>query len=110
MAEQPLRVLLVEDDPMLLNALQNALADLYGWTVYAAADPEEARPHYPNVDVVMSDWSMPNGGGARVLKESPAPVLIYSSDASALEYPNRLSKPASLPTIQNALLQVAKLT
>lgn len=104
MSEQtPLRLLIIDDDAMLRSALQNAFVDCCGWVVVTASDPDEAQQHYAGVDIVMSDWSMPCGGGARVLAESPKPVLVYSSESS-IGHPHRLRKPASLPALQHAVL------
>lgn len=104
--DRKLRVLIIEDDPMLRDGLQRALSEICGHDVHAVADPAEARTLYVHVDVVLSDWTMPNGGGERVIAESPVPVLVYSSDASALAYPHRIQKPAALSAIAYALQQI----
>jgi DNA-binding NtrC family response regulator len=83
--------------------LQSALAETYGWNVAAAADPELAAPLYATVDVVLSDWAMPKGGGARVLAECPRPVVVYSSQAD-IPHAFALRKPASLQRIHDMLL------
>lgn len=100
-----LRLLIVDDDTALRTALQNAFSELCGWTVVSAGDPVAAQPHYDAVDVVMTDWNMPLGGGARVLSESPKPVLVYSSEIAGLLHPWRLRKPASLEVMRAAIMQ-----
>ncbi len=84
--------------------LQSALADTYGWNVIAAADPSVAGPLYAIVDVVLTDWAMPNGGGARVLAECTRPVVVHSSQAD-IPHPYALRKPASLPRIHDLLVE-----
>ena len=78
------RVLVVDDDPMIRRGNARVLKGL-GWTVVEAGDPVQAIEHYPQVDVVLSDLEMPNGGGARVLQESPVPVVIHSGNDAAVE-------------------------
>lgn len=101
---EKLRVLIIDDDDMLRNALQSALACSCGWHVLTARDPSQAAAFYQQVDVVLSDWAMPFGGGERVLAESPKPVLVYSSEA-AITHPYRIRKPATLDTIRDAIVQ-----
>ncbi|MEZ0314300.1 MAG: response regulator transcription factor [Myxococcota bacterium] len=96
------RLLIVDDDDALRHALRNAITSLIGWTVVTATDPVDAQQHYASVDVVMSDWNMPLGGGARVIEEARCPVLIYS--AEQVEHIYRLRKPAALPAIHAALV------
>jgi DNA-binding NtrC family response regulator len=100
-----LRLLIIDDDELLRTALEGALADLFGWTVVSAKDHVAAREHYATVDVVRSDWNMPAGGGAVVLRESPKPVLIYSSEIASLEHRFRLRKPARIEAIRDAVTQ-----
>ena len=100
------RLLIVDDDEVLRHALARAITGLGGWTVCSAADPVEARAYYASVDVVLSDWNMPHGGGARVIQESPCPVLVYS--AERVEHTYRLRKPSALQVICEALLHTMK--
>lgn len=71
-------ILIVDDQPMVLRAISRALRS-HGFDVLTALDPVEAAKLYDLVDVVLSDWHMPNGGGQRVLDESPKPVVIHSA-------------------------------
>lgn len=71
-------ILIVDDEPMVIRAVARVLRSR-GFEVLSAADPIEARAHYAAADVVLSDWNMPNGGGQRVLDESPKPVVIHSA-------------------------------
>ena len=102
-----LRVLVVEDDAAMREKLQTALADAYGWSVASASDPSEAAQLYTTADVVLSDWSMPNGGGARVLAECPRPVVVYSSQPN-IPHQYALRKPATLPRIHDMIVEAHK--
>ena len=94
-------VLLIDDSAMLRRALARVLKG-YGWDCVEARDPERAALLYRVADCVLSDWSMPNGGGARVLRESPVPVVIHtgSPDVNA---PVVLIKPADPAAIDREL-------
>lgn len=72
------RLLIVDDCPELLAAYRRILKS--EWSIELAINPTEAAELYPaGFDVVLSDWHMPEGGGARVIAESPAPVVISST-------------------------------
>jgi CheY-like chemotaxis protein len=82
-----IRVLLVDDEPAVLEALQLALAE-YGLEVHTAANGARALESLAlwRPDVVVSDWMMPvmDGGGlVRELRRAPAladmPVFLMSA-------------------------------
>ncbi|WP_144158092.1 response regulator [Paraburkholderia sp. BCC1885] len=82
-----IRVLLVDDEPAILEALQLALAE-YGLEVHTAANGARALESLAlwQPDVVVSDWMMPvmDGGRlARELRHVPAladmPVFLMSA-------------------------------
>lgn len=104
------RVLIVDDDAPTRRALARLLRG-EGWLADTAADPDEAINYLcerviagDGPLVVLSDWDMPNGGGARVLAESPVPVVIYTGNPDAPPAGTRvLTKPAELNVINAAL-------
>ena len=101
------RVLVVDDNPMIRRANARVLRGL-GWEVSEAEDPAKAIEHYPQVDVVLSDLDMPNGGGVRVLHESPVPVVIHSGNdagVEALGTKYAVLKGAGVEEIQTMLLR-----
>ena len=76
--------MVVEDDPQVRQVLRRQL-QRHGYDVSEAADPDEALEILTgnSVDVVITDWSMPAGGGFRLLEELSArspelPVLVIS--------------------------------
>lgn len=99
-----LRLLVVDDDPTMCDALARAIEAHLGWEVLTALEPSAAARLYDGVDAVISDWNMPDGGGARVLAECPKPVVIYSAAAVLIDHPHRLSKPSSVESLRNAVL------
>lgn len=73
--------LVIDDDPTIRRVVARLLQSR-GWHTLEAADPVSA-PYY-RADVVVSDWDMPNGGGARVLAESHAPVVLFTGTCETL--------------------------
>lgn len=89
------KILIIDDNKPVTYA--DMFKDV-GWEVVTASNPKEASATYLDsgaCDVVLSDWLMPEGGGARVLRESVHPVLIFSTTPT----------PASIPS---GVLSVAK--
>jgi CheY-like chemotaxis protein len=87
MAEQPKRILLVEDDRFLRKAAEATLRR-HGFTVCTAADGEEAlqRMQAEIPDLVLLDLIMPKLQGfevLRIMKQNPAtkqiPVVVLSN-------------------------------
>jgi CheY-like chemotaxis protein len=87
MAEQPKRILLVEDDRFLRKATE-AMLRRHGFTVCTAADGEEAlqRMQAEIPDLVLLDLIMPKLQGfevLRIMKQNPAtkqiPVVVLSN-------------------------------
>ena len=82
-----IRILLVEDEPAILEALQLALVE-YGLEVHTAANGARALESLAlwRPDVVVSDWMMPVMDGGRLaqeLRREPAladmPVFLMSA-------------------------------
>jgi CheY-like chemotaxis protein len=87
MAEQPKRILLVEDDRFLRKAAEATLRR-HGFSVCTAADGEEALQHIQaeTPDLVLLDLIMPKLQGfevLRLMKQNPAtkqiPVVVLSN-------------------------------
>ena len=88
-ADQPIRVFLVDDDPLVREVLKSYLDSAEGITVVAtASDGSEALERIPelDVDVVLSDVYMQHMGGAELLRNldargaAPAFLAISSLD------------------------------
>jgi len=102
--DRPYRVLLVEDDPLILMSTDEMLKDM-GHTVYPAASGAEAirlLQSGKRIDVVVTDQGMPQMTGLQLAERIKAtwpklPVLIVTGygelPKSALEAIPRLSKP-----------------
>lgn len=73
--------LVIDDDPTIRRVVARLLQSR-GWHTVEVADPADA-PYY-RADVVVSDWDMPHGGGARVLAESHAPVVLFTGTTDTL--------------------------
>lgn len=76
-----MRILIVEDDPVLRNGLQVGLG-LHGLVAEAAESMEEARAALTaaTFSVVVLDWMLPDGSGLDLLPQiracDPAPPVI----------------------------------
>jgi CheY-like chemotaxis protein len=98
------RVLIVDDEPGIRRAFSRCLRAL-GWTVTEAEDPDAAASLYGGVDVVLTDWDMPAGGGERVLREAGRPCVVQSGGEPPVPH---LTKPAPVDSIDRALLQAMR--
>lgn len=100
------RVLIVDDDAALRRTFARCLRGM-GWRVDLADGPDEAFRQLtcaPTPDVVLSDWDMPGGGGARVLELSQVPVVILTGNPDAPPSTVRvLCKPSELEVIDAEL-------
>jgi CheY-like chemotaxis protein len=81
----PLRVLIVDDEPLIRETMEFVLLDL-GWSCLQAGNGREAAKLLAEnpVDMVISDVRMPGGDGLELLakirenEESPVPVVLMS--------------------------------
>lgn len=75
-------VLVVDDSEPIRRSLKRAL-NKRGWAVLEAADPIEAAVllmEADRIDVIVTDWEMPHGGGEAVIKGAgDTPVFIHSA-------------------------------
>jgi len=119
----PLHILLVDDDPLVLDSLREALV-AEGHSVFAANDPREAleqfHAHQPSkpFEVVITDLGMPYMDGravAHAVKQaSPGtPVLLLTGwgqrldGTGTLEHVDRvLAKPPKIRELREALSQL----
>jgi FixJ family two-component response regulator len=96
-------VLILDDNESILKTLARDFRRA-GWKVHTGTEPLADPKGYALVDCVLSDNSMPNGGGERVIRESSAPVVIYSGDES-VDHRHFVRKPAATDELIEALLQ-----
>ncbi len=102
MTAQKPTILLIDDDAIVLRTLARALSGGLGWRVLTALSPALAGALYEQADIVITDWAMPDGGGARVLAECTKPVIVMSASGD-IAHPHRLPKPVSLSVIEEAV-------
>jgi PAS domain S-box-containing protein len=112
-----LRILLVDDDPLVLQTIAALLEDL-GHTVISAQRGQHALDLLANgaaCDVLMTDYAMPGMTGKAVAEAArelrPHLAIILASgyadlDAAALSGLTRLTKPFDRRTLASALKQV----
>ncbi len=87
-------VLLVEDDPGVRQLARRSL-EHYGYRVLEAADGGEAvevaRRHQGRIDLLLTDWVMPEMGGRRaaecILLDRPEMRVLYMSGYAGGEEP-----------------------
>lgn len=127
---QPLRVLIVDDQPAIRQALRDLLADVADIQVVAeASDGDEGLRlvHTVQPDAVLLDLEMPRMDGFTFLRllmaKRPTPVVVVSSHATresvfralelgAMEFvtkPTRVSSLADLQPIREDLLHKVRL-
>nr|WP_295106035.1 response regulator transcription factor [uncultured Caulobacter sp.] len=117
-----MRILVVEDDPVLMNGLQVGLG-LHGFMADAAATLEEARAALRTgvFSAVVLDWMLPDGSGLDLLPDiracEPAPSVILLTardtvsdrieglDAGADDY---LGKPFDLDELAARVRAIAR--
>jgi len=113
-----IRVLLVEDVPGLLKAIERGLAAL-GFSVIACPSAEEAWAHFARdpqaIDVLVADYMLAGSDGLslakRIREQQDVPVLIVSGLVSQIPdnlpyVDRRLSKPVPLMTIANHIREL----
>lgn len=81
---QQITVLVIDDEPLIARSLARMLRGA-GYAVLTAGSPVEAAPLYAQADVVVTDWDMPEGGGARVIAECSKPWLVVSGNSEVVE-------------------------
>ena len=107
------RVLLVDDDPDIREAIRDTLAD-EGYETIEARDGQEALDYlrsHPVPPLVLLDWNMTPVNGPQFMAEaakdpalSKVPVVLLTADARALEqskagFVGCLTKPVSLDAL-----------
>jgi len=102
-----LRVLLVDDDPMVLQGLGRALRGI-GYTVVSAPDVASARTQldHHDFDVVVTDIWMPDGNGLDVFDA----IRSSDPDVSVIFFSGETALPSTLSTSSRAVRYLAKTT
>lgn len=73
-------IALIVDDNEILARTTARMLRAWGWETVEAHDPVAAAAHYAKVDLVVTDWEMPEGGGERVLAECGKPVFVMTAN------------------------------
>ena len=92
--DRDITVLVVEDEPLVRRLIARVLEGA-GYTVHLMSGPNEALSSELEFDILVTDLTMPEGGGRRVVREMRArradvPVLYltgFTPDPSALDAP-----------------------
>jgi CheY-like chemotaxis protein len=111
-AIRQLIVLLVDDDPLVLTNTAALLEDLGHFVITAASAAEavEAQRLHPDLDVVITDYAMPDMNGLELSKALHAqdpdlPIVLASgyADFVVVQEPrvSRLKKPFTQEQLQN---------
>lgn len=81
--QEPVSILLVDDEENILRAIQRLLMDEEGIEIYTATSGEEGLdllPGLANLGVIVSDQRMPGMGGAQFLEKA----RVINADASRI--------------------------
>jgi two-component system, chemotaxis family, chemotaxis protein CheY len=90
MTDQNMKILTVDDFPTMRRIIRNMLRQLGYTNIVEAEDGAEAWSllQREKVDLVISDWNMPNMNGLDLLKAiradehlKPLPVLLVTAEA-----------------------------
>lgn len=102
------KLLIVDDEPMIVRAMARLMTSQY--EVLTATSVVVALALLPSVDVVLSDWNMPDGGGAAILRASKQPVVLMTAnpDQAAATPEGQtaaaiIAKPAHVDEISDAI-------
>lgn len=112
MSEDTARILIVDDDPQVLDLYSKYLADSY--SVVTAADGEEALEEVDeDIDIVLLDRRMPGLSGDEVLEEIRArnldcPVIMATAvdpgaEIITMPFNEYLLKPISVDELENTI-------
>ncbi len=116
-----MKILFVDDEPMVLNAMERALFDT-DWDIHCATSGEEALDYLAGneVDFVVSDMRMPGKDGAELLEDVynlyPDAVRIVLSGHANKEASSRaslvahqwLDKPCNPEVLRSTLEKIDK--
>lgn len=116
LADAPLLVLLVEDDPLILMNSADMLQDM-GFTVVEAMNGEEAMSALSAtaVDVLVTDVNLPDLSGVELAERArrlrPDIGIVFATGASEVEFPGDavrfLSKPYDSSRLREAVMAIA---
>jgi hypothetical protein len=97
-----IRILVVDDHEDTCDVLQQALTHM-GGSVHAAASAREALGAVDDVDIVVTDYSMPGETGAWLLdrvRERPRPVPVITMTGYADSYAEELRRASFARVLQ----------
>lgn len=102
-----MKLLLVDDEPGIREGLA-ALLRRKGHEVLTAADCASARSHLDggDIDLVITDWRLPDGRAEDFVARSPCPVIAMSGHPDEVEGHQAISLVLTKPVAANRLLDV----
>lgn len=100
------RLMIVDDDATLRRTLARMLRNHWDCVVVSGVLEAVAKMREAHIDVILSDWDMPDGGGARLIELAKAggiPIIILSGGYNIRCSARMIAKPATLEDIDRAL-------
>lgn len=111
MQRSELRIVVLDDDRLVARATARILKSMGFTNVGRCAGPLPDPDQYEGVDLVITDWDMPEGGGARVVGEALSPVIVVTGNADPQGIHHQMgvpvvSKPFTPQELEQAILSV----
>src|SRR5208282_5637516 len=74
------RILIIEDDPLIIQAVEKIITLERGFTIQAVSNPEKALPAAVQYkpDIILLDIKMPGGDGRLIIKKLKENVATRS--------------------------------
>lgn len=111
------KILIVDDEPILLDVMYDILC--LDYEVLRECDPENVIRYFsPSIDLVITDYSMPNKNGVELINEIKerfdVPIILLSgSDISVIGVHNAdmfISKPFSIKDLKENIKHILERT
>lgn len=99
-----LKLLIVDDDQLITRSLKRSMKR--DFDIITANTVEEGILNIEKADVVLTDWSMPGGGGSKIVSACNThnkPVVIMSAMPPYDVGVPTITKPAGIQNLVNKL-------